>query len=70
MNLYSIRWHRANRPVDSTPTQARCVATEETPWCWSSVCPRHYPADYADMMARHATDSIRADRFHNFGATR
>lgn len=60
--------HRGTRPTDSTPTDATCNA--ESGQGGHVYCPRHSPADYADMMARHATDSIgplqtAAERYHS-----
>lgn len=43
------------RPVVSGPFE---VQNDAACTCNGRVCPRHRPAAYADMMARHATDSI------------
>lgn len=64
--------HRRDCRTDALPEGATCTCKTGP----HSVCPRHDPAAYADMMARHATDSIspvqtdRAAAFHNFGITR
>lgn len=58
-------------------SDARCIDFGFSS-CDGGVCPRHNPVAYAEMMARHATDSItyrrvesdREARFHNFGVTR
>jgi hypothetical protein len=60
------------RPVraDATPLGARCTEPRPSGPCHQTYCPRHAPAAYADHMARHSIDSIRAETFHNFGITR
>jgi hypothetical protein len=41
------------RPVRAdSSSEARCTGHP------SSICPRHSPMEYADSMARHATDSV------------
>lgn len=51
-------WWDDQTVTDNVHNMARCVNTGK-PTC-NTVCPRHSPADYADMMARHATDSVES----------
>lgn len=46
--------HRSDAPVDHWHSEAVCTCNNKA----AHVCPRHEPDAYADMMARHATDSI------------
>lgn len=51
--------HRAHRFTDSTP-DVPCSNAAKGVECGAAwhMCPRHHPVDYAEYMARHATDSI------------
>lgn len=52
--------HRADdRDERRSYTEAKCSGIDRPFAGHSTICPRHEPTDYADMMARHATDSIR-----------
>lgn len=69
--------HRAtDRDESRSYTEATCSGMGSFPDPSHAVCPRHNPDAYAEMMARHAIDSIppaptnRAAQFHAFGITR
>jgi hypothetical protein len=54
--------HRRTLPgwvtmTDLVQNEAACVHLGEPP-CSHTLCPRHQPEAYAEMMARHAVDSI------------
>jgi hypothetical protein len=52
--------HRAeDRDEHRSYTEAKCSGMGSFPDPGHVFCPRHEPAAYTDMMARHATDSIR-----------
>ncbi len=45
--------------IDAGTTSALCADfTLGRSVCTNPYCPRHQPGNYADGMARHATDSI------------
>lgn len=46
------------RPVGTDPLSEAACTNDTGHGCLHSTCPRHCPAAYADMMARHATDSL------------
>lgn len=53
--------HRADRPADSTYSEATCSGVRTDGYGFGGcvgTCPRHEPGDYAEMQARHATDSL------------
>jgi hypothetical protein len=67
--------HRAtDRTEARSYTEATCTGMGSFPDPGHSFCPRHHADAYAEMFARHATDSLspadRAQAFHNFGVTR
>jgi hypothetical protein len=45
-------------PVADVTNEARCTRPDTHGSVCVGMCPRHNPVDYADMMARHATDSL------------
>lgn len=54
--------------VDDVTNEAKC--THPSAGFCLAPCPRHRPVDYAESMARHATDSIphvwtAAERYHD-----
>lgn len=56
--------HRADdRDEHRSYTEATCIGITSGGFPGSDpghlYCPRHWPVDYADAMARHAIDSIR-----------
>lgn len=59
--------HRAtDRDETRSYTEATCVGLDHHQHLF---CPRHEPASYAEVMARHATDSITpAQRYHSSNA--
>lgn len=51
--------HRRDVPNNQTDPASRAACVEQRQaWCGYGLCPQHRPADYADAMARHATDSL------------
>jgi hypothetical protein len=52
--------HRASdRPIDSYFADAACTRPPNRGLlCRTGKCPRHNPDNYAESMARHATDSF------------
>lgn len=52
-------------PVADVTNTARCTRPDTHGDFCLGMCPRHRPEDYAENMARHATDSITpAERYH------
>lgn len=45
-----------SQPLDADVTNARCSHSENA--LVHTRCPRHYPENYTERYARHATDSI------------